>query len=78
MTFHATPGTIVELDGEHFLVESARVHLLMQKIERRLPEDFGLNQHYPNHNPVYVRIEGEIGSENINRVIPLVPLETTR
>lgn len=47
MTFHATPGTIVELDGEHFLVESARVHMLMQKIERRLPVDFGLNQHYP-------------------------------
>lgn len=80
--FHAVPGTLVEFDGEHYLVEAVRVEIAMQRIDSRRREnydmlDFAVNE-MPVYNPVIMRVCDEIGGETLSRIIPLVPMEPSK
>jgi hypothetical protein len=73
--FHAVPGSVVEMEGELFLVEHVFVSVTMQRLERLttklLPGTDFQDMSLPPHCPVFHRVQGELGSADLAKIHPL-------
>lgn len=60
-----TPGRVVELDGEFYLVEKMNIRVVMQRITSAAPaiDELMESGHTTPHCPVFMTIEGEYDSE---------------